>query len=52
VKRIFVAAMLEFIDSGWRLGNFSSRLGEFYCTPAERVSEGVEVVDPAVSRRG
>jgi hypothetical protein len=45
VKRIFIAAMLEFIDAGWQLGDFSSRLGEFYCTRgAERVSVAIEAI--------
>ena len=29
-KRAFVAAMLEWIDGGWRIGEFSSTGGVFY----------------------
>jgi hypothetical protein len=32
LKRAFVAAILEYIDAGWRLGDFSSRSGTFFCT--------------------
>jgi hypothetical protein len=32
LKRAFVAAILEHIDAGWRLGEFSSRSGTFFCT--------------------
>jgi hypothetical protein len=32
LKRGFVAAMLEWIDAGWQLGEFSSRAGTFFCT--------------------
>jgi hypothetical protein len=30
LKRAFVAAMLEWIDAGWTLGEFSSRIGTFF----------------------
>jgi hypothetical protein len=32
LKRAFVAAMLEWIDAGWRLEEFSSTGGVFFCT--------------------
>jgi len=32
LKRVFVAAMLEGIDAGWKLAEFSSRIGAFFCT--------------------
>jgi hypothetical protein len=32
LKRAFVAAMLEWIDAGWELGEFSSVGGTFFCT--------------------
>jgi hypothetical protein len=32
LKPVFVAAMLEYIDSGWQLGEFGSRAGMFFCT--------------------
>jgi hypothetical protein len=31
LKRAFVAAILEHIDAGWRLGEFSSRSSTFFC---------------------
>ena len=31
LKRVFVAAMLEYIDAGWVLSEFSSRSGAFFC---------------------
>jgi hypothetical protein len=31
LKRAFVAAMLEWIDAGWQLKEFSSRTGVFFC---------------------
>jgi hypothetical protein len=32
LKRAFVVAMLDHIDAGWRLGEFSSTGGTFFCT--------------------
>ena len=37
LKRVFVAAMLEWIDAGWKLSEFSSRTGVFFCTWALNV---------------
>jgi hypothetical protein len=34
LTRALVAAMLEHIDAGWRLGEFSSRTGFFFCDKA------------------
>jgi hypothetical protein len=34
LKRALVAAMLEHIDAGWQLGEFSSRTGFFFCSKA------------------
>ena len=31
LKKAFLAAMLEHIDAGWQLGEFSSRTGHFFC---------------------
>jgi hypothetical protein len=31
LKRAFVAAMLEWIDAGWQLGELSSTSGVFFC---------------------
>jgi hypothetical protein len=32
LKRAFIAAMLEWIDAGWQVGEFSSRTAVFFCT--------------------
>lgn len=32
LKRALVASMLEWIDAGWKLGEFSSTGGTFFCT--------------------
>ena len=32
LKRTFAAAMLEWIDAGWQLGEFSSAGDHFFCT--------------------
>jgi hypothetical protein len=32
LKRAFMAAMLERIDAGWRIAEFSSTGGTFFCT--------------------
>lgn len=32
LKRVFIAAMLEWIDAGWEIAEFSSRAGVFFCT--------------------
>ena len=46
-KRIFAAAMLERIDAGWQLGEFSSRGGSvFFTRGAERCMVGIEAADP------
>ena len=47
LKRILVAAMLERIDAGWHLGEFSSRGGlVFFTRGAERCMVGIEAADP------
>jgi hypothetical protein len=47
LKRLFVGAMLERINAGWQLGEFSSRGGSFFCTRgAERCQIWIEAVDP------
>jgi hypothetical protein len=51
LKRAFVSAMLEWIDAGWQLGEFSSRTGTFFCTKGvERRMVGITPTDPAVPR--
>jgi hypothetical protein len=32
LKRQFITAMLEWIDAGWEIAEFSSRAGVFFCT--------------------
>jgi hypothetical protein len=47
LKRAFVAAMLECIDGGWKLGEFSSRGGTFFCNrSAERRMVCITPSDP------
>lgn len=47
LKRIFVAAMLEWIDAGWTLGEFRSISGHFFCTRgAERRMVPITPSDP------
>jgi hypothetical protein len=47
LKRVPVTAMLERIDAGWRLGEFGSRGGSFFCPRgAERCQVGIEASDP------
>jgi hypothetical protein len=47
LKRAFVAAMLEHIDAGWELGEFSSTAGVFFCTKGvERRQVEITPSDP------
>ena len=47
LKRAFVAAMLEWIDAGWQLGEFSSTAGTFFCTKgADRRQIDITPSDP------
>jgi hypothetical protein len=47
LKRALVAAMLEYINGGWRLGEFSSRTGFFFCDKAgERRMVEISPSDP------
>lgn len=47
LKRVFVAAMLEWIDAGWQLGEFSSRTGVFFCNKGvERRQIEITPTDP------
>jgi hypothetical protein len=47
LKRVLGSAMLERIDAGWRLGEFGSRGGSFFCTRVtERCQIGIEAADP------
>ncbi len=47
LKRAFVAAVLEWIDAGWHLGEFGSRGGSFFCVKGgERCQVAIEAADP------
>ena len=47
LKRAFVVAMLEWIDAGWTLGEFSSRSGTFFCgRGTDRRMVGITPTDP------
>jgi hypothetical protein len=47
LKRVFVAAMFEWIEAGWQLGEFSSTGGVFFCTRGvERRMICIESRDP------
>ena len=46
-KRAFVAAMLEWIDAGWSLGEFSSASATFFCDRhPERRMVSIDPTDP------
>jgi hypothetical protein len=47
LKRAFIAAMLEWIDAGWQLREFSSRTGVFFCNKGiERRQIEIAPTDP------
>jgi hypothetical protein len=51
LKRAFVVAMLEWIDAGWQLAEFSSRGSHFFCTRGlERRMVGITPTDPGIAR--
>jgi hypothetical protein len=51
LKRAFVAAMLEWIDTGWHLGEFSSTGAVFFCTKGnERRMVEISPSDPGIVR--
>lgn len=51
LKRVFVAAMLTWIDAGWQLGEFTSRSGTFFCTRGvERRMVGITPTNPGTPR--
>lgn len=53
LKRAFVALMLEWIDAGWQLGEFSSTTGTFFCTRGvERRMFNLTPSDPGDARMG
>ncbi len=51
LKRTFVAAMLEWLDAGWELGEFSSAGGTFFVTRGvERRMIGITPTDPGATQ--
>lgn len=47
LKRLFIAAMLRWIDDGWQLGEFSSVSGTFFCDrQAERRMVSIDPTNP------
>ncbi len=47
LKRAFVAAMLQWIDAGWNLGEFSSASASFFCDRSpERRMVSIDPTDP------
>lgn len=47
LKRLFASAILEWIDAGWRVGEFSSCAGTFFCARGiERRSVTIQSTDP------
>jgi hypothetical protein len=47
LKRAFIVAMLAYIDSGWQLGEFGSRVGVFFVTRgSERRQIGITPTAP------
>jgi hypothetical protein len=47
LTRLFVATMLEWIDAGWQLGDFSSVAPTFFCTRAgERRMVTIQPIEP------
>jgi hypothetical protein len=50
LKRAFVVAMLQWIDDGWTLGEFSSTGATFFCTRGtERRMVGITPSDPGAA---
>ncbi len=47
LKRAFLAAMLMWIDAGWKVGEFSSTSASFFCDRmAERRMVSIDPTDP------
>jgi hypothetical protein len=47
LKRVFVLAMLQWIEAGWRLGEFSSSAATFFCDRnPERRMVSIDPTDP------
>src|ERR1700677_3103151 len=54
LRRLFIASILEWIDGGWAVGEFSSVAAAFFCArAAERRMVAIERLDPrGVARSG
>jgi hypothetical protein len=53
LKRTFIAALLEHIDAGWQLGEFSSRSSSFFCdTGGERRMVEISPTNPGRPQSG
>ena len=51
LKRVFVAAMLEWMDAGWKLAEFSSRTRTFFCTKGtQRLMVEISLTDQGPAR--
>jgi hypothetical protein len=47
LKRLFVASMLERMDAGWQIGEFSSSCASFFCSRGvERQMVSIDPTDP------
>ena len=47
LARRLVLAMIEWLDAGWKLGEFSSTAGTFFCTRGtERRIVAIQPIDP------
>jgi hypothetical protein len=50
LKRVLIAAMLEWLDAGWQLGEFSSTVGGFFCRKGiERRAVSIQPMTPIQS---
>jgi hypothetical protein len=47
LRRLFVASILEWMDGGWTIGEFSSASAAFFCARStERRMVAIERIDP------
>jgi hypothetical protein len=47
LKRAFIAAMLDLLDNGWSIGEFSSTSGTFFCNRSpDRRMVSIDPTDP------
>ena len=51
LKRLFAHALIEWIDAGWSVGEFSSCAGTFFCTRGiEQRTVAIQSTDPDSER--